>query len=253
VGSGGLKLGLAPMLNFISRSPDGCSTLLARPADRIGPPRKLVAVETTAHHLHAAYLAGDEPSVLDVRAGDSENLQIEAMTELPHTVWSQLNTFTELTIVGHRRLFVVFSPAPDVRIEFEPMDDPFGRPAQFAYLDAAGTFHVAQANDAEKGPFTDLASGPLAPGEPVTLRCKSTFGLTVGTWIRDHAVVVPFGAAAPSRPPFLEPVLHSLLGGPAGQGRGVERQEPPPPRLIALRGRGHAASASSRERAASTT
>jgi hypothetical protein len=56
-----------------------------------------------------------------------------------------------------------------VRIEFEPMDYPSGRPARFAYLDAAGTFHVAQADDAEKGPFTDLASGPLARGNPLTL------------------------------------------------------------------------------------
>lgn len=167
--SGGLTLALAPKLTFLSRSPDRCWTVFAKPADRIGPAPRLVAVETSDHHVRADYLASDEPSTLDVRADATGELAVEALTRLPRSVAAHLDAFTQLTISGHHQLFLAFSPAPDARIEVKPSDYPSGRPARFAYLDATGTFHVVEATDAEKGPFTDLATGPLARGEPLTI------------------------------------------------------------------------------------
>jgi hypothetical protein len=55
----------------------------------------------------------------------------------------------------------VFSPCPDKPIDVLPTDYPAGRPARFAYLDAAGIFHVVEASSGEKGPFHELASGKL--------------------------------------------------------------------------------------------
>lgn len=43
-------------------------------------------------------------------------------------------------------------------------DYPAGAPARFAYVDALRHFHVVQATDAEKGPFTSLAEGRLDVG-----------------------------------------------------------------------------------------
>ena len=86
---------------------------------------------------------------------------IESFTQLEEPVFSHLNSFCELSISGHRRLSLSFSPCPDVRVEIEPADYPVGRPARFAYLDAAGIFHVVEASSGEKGPFRNLGSGPL--------------------------------------------------------------------------------------------
>jgi len=49
------------------------------------------------------------------------------------------------------------------------MDYPFGRPLRFAFLDASGRFRVVEATSGEKGPFRELASGPLRRGEPLTI------------------------------------------------------------------------------------
>lgn len=169
VSSGGVTLTLAPMLTFHSCSPDGCWTLFASPADRMGVRSVATAVDISDRHVRIGYVAGDETSVLGVTTVDRSTVRIDARSRLPRTVWSHLNSFTELTIVGHRRLSAAFSPAADARIEVKPMDYPAGRPIRFAYLDAHGTFHVAEARSAEKGPFTELASGRLAPGDPLTL------------------------------------------------------------------------------------
>jgi hypothetical protein len=48
-------------------------------------------------------------------------------------------------------------------------DYPVGDPARFAYLDDAGRFHVVEASSGEKGPFRELAQGPLSRGEPLAL------------------------------------------------------------------------------------
>ena len=48
-------------------------------------------------------------------------------------------------------------------------DYPVGRPCRAAYLGADGIFRVVQASNAEKGPFLELASGPLTSGEPLSI------------------------------------------------------------------------------------
>ena len=144
-----LSLAIDPALSFISRSPDGCWTVFASRADRLGPI--------------------DERSTRFSRVDEHGALHIESFTALPHAVYSHLNSFTVIAIQGHHRLFLAFSPAPDARIEVLPSDYPSGRPAQFAYVDAERTFHVARASSAEKGPYTDLASGRLAPADPLAI------------------------------------------------------------------------------------
>lgn len=74
-----------------------------------------------------------------------------------------------MLVAGHRRLFVAFSPCPEARIEVLPFDYPVGRPARAAYFSADGICRVVEAHNAEKGPFTVLASGPLKRGDPLTL------------------------------------------------------------------------------------
>jgi len=41
--------------------------------------------------------------------------------------------------------------------------------ARFAYVDAAGGFHVVEAAKQRRGPFTELASGTLRAGAPLTV------------------------------------------------------------------------------------
>jgi hypothetical protein len=92
---------------------------------------------------------------------------IEALTWVEAPVYSHLNSFARLSVTGHRRLGLRFSPCPDLAVEVVHSEYPFGAPARLAYLDARGIFRVVQASDAEKGPFTTLAEGPLARGEPL--------------------------------------------------------------------------------------
>ncbi len=143
-----LQLEIHPVLTFISRSPDGCWTALASARDRTGPI--------------------DERATLSTRTDDT-GLHVDALVELPHAVYSHLNAYTAISVVGHRRLYLAFSPVPDARIEVLPSDYPRGRPAQLAYVAADRTFHVVRASDAEKGPFTDLATGHLAPADPLAI------------------------------------------------------------------------------------
>ena len=49
------------------------------------------------------------------------------------------------------------------------MDYPFGRPARFAFLDAGNVFRVVEARSAEKGPFREIASGPIRNDTPLKM------------------------------------------------------------------------------------
>jgi hypothetical protein len=105
-----------------------------------------------------------------VGSRSNAELGIYATRELPHDVFSHLNSFTTLTLLGHEKLGISFSPCPSAVIDFVHADYPSGAPARFAYLDEASTFRVVQASSAEKGPFTLLARGHLRRGEPVSIR-----------------------------------------------------------------------------------
>ena len=84
-------------------------------------------------------------------------------------MWSHLNSWCSIVVVGHRELELSFSPCPDTRIEVTSGDYPFGARRGSRILREDGTLHVVEASSAEKGPFRALASGRLARGEPLTI------------------------------------------------------------------------------------
>jgi len=100
---------------------------------------------------------------------DDRGITLTAFTSLDADVYSHLNHFAEVRITGHSDLRIAFSPAPGFVTPVEPMDYPVGRPTRFGYLDPDGVFHVVEATSAEKGPFHDLAQGPLGTADPLVL------------------------------------------------------------------------------------
>ncbi|WP_010587587.1 hypothetical protein [Schlesneria paludicola] len=161
VSMGPLMMDVTPLLTFESCSPDRCWTILA-PADFHRMPQRVLRGEWQNDERATYRYGGDAEHQLQLLVDEAgSSCEIEAFTQLGHPVFSHLNFFTEISISGHRRPSIVFSPCPNVRIDIEPADYPAGRPARFAYLDAAHRFHVVEAANGEKGPFHDLASGPL--------------------------------------------------------------------------------------------
>lgn len=154
-----IELDVAPLLSFTSRSPDGGWVMFADARDRRAPPRSF---DRIAHHDDEA-IASYTDSIVQVAAHDA-TVDITGFTRLDAPTYSHLNTFARLAIAGHQRLSLAFSPAPDARIEVTHADYPTGKPATFACLGADGVFRVLRASSGEKGPFTELAAGPLAQG-----------------------------------------------------------------------------------------
>lgn len=183
--NGRVTLAVQPVLTFVSRSPDRCWTLFASKSQRDGPVRRLTGLgreSDTVRLLHRA----DIDSLTDFRPSLAGGIDIDSQTYLPAPIYSHLNTFTELTISGHRKLAVAFSPCPDARIEFRPFSIRGDAPGRAAYLAADGAFKVVQARRAEKGPFTTLAQGRLHRGEPLTLTLydqdRPIFQITLDDW-----------------------------------------------------------------------
>lgn len=170
---GPLMIDIAPLLTFESRSPDRCWTVLA-PRSGNGPLRRLVALDVAQSSVSLGF-AGDARHILRVAVNDAETAgtreacSIESFTELDAPVYSHLNSYATITVRGHQRLTLGFSPCPEVYVSAEPADYPVGRPSRFAYLDSVGQFHVVQASSGEKGPFHEIARGPLARAESLTI------------------------------------------------------------------------------------
>lgn len=160
---GSIRIELDPILTFMSRSPDRGWTVLADAQQRTAPPRRYAGTSGDAT-TNTYYYAGDEPAVLRVSAPSDDVLRVEAETVLPTAVYSHLNSFCALQVRGHRHLFLAFSPIPAQRIEVTYSEYPVGRPSRFAFVDAASELHVVEAETGEKGPFTELARGPLPAG-----------------------------------------------------------------------------------------
>ncbi len=164
---GDLSIDVLPLLTFDSRSPDRCWTILAPLQYRMGHTRQLSALGTEESGAWLKY-EGDATRVLHVwQAGDGSD-RIESFTKLSEPVYSHLNSYCELSIGGHRKLALAFSPCPDARIEPLPSDYPTGRPARLAYFDGE-QFRVVEARSAEKGPFRTLAAGPCRRGDPLAI------------------------------------------------------------------------------------
>jgi hypothetical protein len=167
-----LTLDVHPLLRFLSCSPDGCWVVLNRPDDRAGPEPRLRGVREPGQgtRFFDYEFSGLGPAVLRVaQESDSKEISIDAATTLKRPVFSHLNSFCDLEVRGHRRLFLGFSPCPEARIEVLPFDYPVGRPARFAYVDECRRFVVVEASSGEKGPFRTLAEGRLEPSRPLTI------------------------------------------------------------------------------------
>lgn len=106
---------------------------------------------------------------LRLEAPSETELHMDGFVQLDASVHSHLNSYATVTVTGHSRLGLRFSPCPDAIIDFVHADYPFGAPGRFAYLDSSGEFRVVQAADAEKGPFTTLAAGRLERGAALTV------------------------------------------------------------------------------------
>jgi hypothetical protein len=151
---------LWPLLSFYSRSPDRCWTILASSEDREGPNRRLLGVETSGPDWVAFYRS-DFSSHLSVTAIAPKLVTLESTAHLVSPIYSHLNAYCHLSVATPRPVSILFSPCPDSPIEVK-------LPARSAFLAEDG-FHVVEAVTFEKGPFTELASGPLARGEPLSL------------------------------------------------------------------------------------
>lgn len=153
-----------PVLTFLQRSPDQTWTVLASRDQRRPPTRTYRGLERSEQSVKAFYHDGDADrtvagSVLNVSSPNASEIEIEAVTHLPNPIFTHLNAFTQVTIGGHRRLSIGFSPIPDARFEVTHAGYPFGEPAQFAYLDRGRVLHVVRARSGEKGPYEELGRG----------------------------------------------------------------------------------------------
>jgi hypothetical protein len=168
---GRVQLEISPLLTLISRSPDRCWTIFSPREQRIGPRRELIATRrATDRAALNLWYASDDLSQMSVDASTAQRIEIDAQTRLPAPVFSHLNSFTEIAVVGHRKLRLAFSPCAAAKIDVTYADYPFGAPLRFAYFDTReNRLRVVEASDAEKGPFRELASGTIQRGEPLSI------------------------------------------------------------------------------------
>jgi hypothetical protein len=173
-------LNVLPMLSFADRSPDRCWITLAPSRQTFPTTRTLVSKLHDAARWTLFY-KDEDASVLDVALAEGA-VEIDARSRLSRPIFSHANSFTELAIQGHQELTVTFSPVATKRIAAAPAT----APARFAYLDELGVFHVVQASDRQRGPFTEIAAGPMKRADPlvVTLydRDRPVFRVTLKDW-----------------------------------------------------------------------
>ena len=166
--AGRLTVSVEPLMRFLSRSPDGCWTILP-PASALatGPELRLLSSRRDAKGVFLQYRA-DYDATLQVEPDQEPGpIRLEALARLSRPIDSHLNAFCDLGVRGHRRLSLEFSPCKGTPVEVLAADYPIGRPLRAAYLDASGEFRVVEAATGEKGPFQVLAKGPLKRGEPL--------------------------------------------------------------------------------------
>ena len=174
-------LNVQPLLSFANRSPDRCWTSLA-PEGTSTPTNRVLESKVHDGGRWIFSYKDEDKSVLEVSATRDGAVQLDGRSRLPKAIFSHGNTFAELTVQGHQKLTVSFSPLPDRRIEVPPA----GQPARFAYLDGNETFHVVQASAEQRGPFTEIAAGRLKPGDPLVVTLydngKAAFAVTIDDW-----------------------------------------------------------------------
>src|SRR4051794_24149613 len=129
-----VSVDIQPMLTFISCSPDRCWTVFAPRVARVPPRRSLVAMRRQNDAIQLWYDECDS-SALKVTLLDARTSLIDARSHLPRPTFSHLNAFSELTILGHKRLEIAFSPCGEQRFEVTFSDYPRGKPARVGYFD----------------------------------------------------------------------------------------------------------------------
>ena len=167
-----LTISVQPLLTFLDQSSDGCPIVLVRTRDREGPELRFRDGRRVGERSYVLFyeFRGQGPATLRVNAGPEPGpIAVGAVTRLELPVDSHLNSFCDVEVRGHRRLFLEFSPCPGARIEVRPFDYPFGRPARFAFVQADRTFRVVEASNGEKGPFRTLARGRLEAERALTI------------------------------------------------------------------------------------
>lgn len=171
---GRVKLSVAPLLSFESTSPSGGWTSLSETnVDRSPDFGRLTgfAQRDVAEGRANDYI-GPRDRLRVIDRGPTKTggpIEITGYSTLDKPIYSHLNSFCRLSIYGHRRLQLEFSPCGALRFDPKPADYPTGRPARFAYCDAERNFHVVEATSGEKGPFESLGEGRLEPGMPLTI------------------------------------------------------------------------------------
>ncbi len=161
---GRMTISVRPLLEFESVSPDRCWTIFTPPSYRPDGRLRLVGTRSDVegwYHFQSSFV--EHLLHVEPAAGDA-GMRVEAFSRLERPIFSHLNSFCELTVFGHRRISLSFSPCEGDRIEPLPVDYPAGRPARFAYVDADDDFHVVEARSGEKGPFRTLARGRFGAG-----------------------------------------------------------------------------------------
>lgn len=158
-----------PVLTFDTRSPDRCWTdLLPEPYH----PSARHHFAGVLRQLDGLAMAFDDEggSLLRVQLEPSgASAAIEAKSRLIKPVFSHLNNFCVLSLLGHRRASLVFSPCPGVAVEVLRADGHYGRPSRLAYVTEGGDFRIVEAASGNKGPFRTLASGKLGRFEPLEI------------------------------------------------------------------------------------
>ena len=184
-----------PVLTFVQRSPDACWTIFAPKRDRLPSTRVLASTTQRADGIDAGYIDQDHAGPvaehrLYLRRLEDRAVTVEALSSVRRPVWSHLNTFTQVTVAGHRDLRVRFSAATEAAIEVKNAGYPAGAPARFAYVDRDRVLHIVEASSAEKGPFRELASGKI--DGPLTLMMldgeEAFLELTFDDWAEQASV-----------------------------------------------------------------
>jgi hypothetical protein len=178
------ELQLNPLLRFHDRSPERGWTNLTRRRGR--PPAWTLSGERRSPlDVRLGWASEDGPRWLELSPTRS-GLDLVAWSQLPHPVYSHLNAFSELKVLGPGPFTLRFSPCPDIETQVLPADYPTGRPGRLACFTEDGMLRVLEAASGEKGPFTELAAGPLARGDSLSVTIahqgKPAWRLTWRDW-----------------------------------------------------------------------
>jgi hypothetical protein len=149
---GHARLSLDPLLRFDDASLDG-----------FWPLRRTPVVEKL---LEAPRLKGPGRRA-DVRVTATDGgVALEAVTSLSREVAAHLSRFADVSLEGVRRPALRFDATGDLLFPASTYDYPSGRPVHFAAWTGAELV-VWRATSAEKGPFLELARGPLTRSAPL--------------------------------------------------------------------------------------